>query len=134
MEETFFPFLLIPQQKAKNRSCNNSPSMAPVVDTGHQQTEDKDPQCPGTNLFINGLPVNSSPALAIVKGGPNQTAHRCRGTDGEGYAGKVRDPKANYPTQGVEDHHPMSPIFADDKGGNLTQGDHIEQDVEDAPM
>jgi len=129
------PFsLLISQQEPKNDTCTNPPSVAPVVDPWHQETKDKDSQGPPGNLSIHGLSISSSPAFTIIQGGTNQAAYRSRGTDGEDYAGQVRDKKANYATQGVEDNHSINPVFPKDKGGYLSQGKHIEQDVENPPM
>ena len=134
MKKSFLPYLLIPKQETKKDTCANPCSVAPVVDPWHQETEEKKPQSPASNLSINGSPISSSPALAIIEGGTNQATYRGRGTDGEGYAGQVRDKKANYATQGVEDKPSINPVFSKDKGGYLPKDDHIEQDVEDATM
>lgn len=134
MKKAFSPYLLIPKQETKNHTRADPSPVAPVVDPWHQEAEEKNPQGPGTNLSINGSPINSSSAFAIIEGGSNQATYRGRGSDGKFYAGQIRDPEANHTTQGIEDKPPINPVFPDDKGGYLPEGNHIEQDVEDAAM
>jgi len=134
MKEAFPPLFLIAQKKAKDHSCSDSTSMAPVVDARHQKTEYKDPQCPRSNLFVDGLTVDAAAALTVVKGSADQAAHRPGGTDGERYSSEVGNQKAKHPTQGVEGNHPVSSIFADNQRRNLPEGNHIEQNVQDAAV
>lgn len=134
MKKAFPLYLLIPKQETKEDTCANPSSVAPVVDPWHQEAEEKNPQGPGTGLSINGSPINSSPAFAIIEGGANQARYRGRGSDGKFYAGQIRDPEANHTTQGIEDKPSINSVFPEDKGDYLPEGNHIEQDVEDATM
>ena len=89
MKKTFPHPLLIPQQEAKNHTCENPPSVTPVVDPWHQQTEEKESQRPAANLSKNCLPINSSPAFTIVERGTNQATYSGRGTNGEAHASQI---------------------------------------------
>jgi len=91
VKKTFPLSLLIPQKEAKNHAGTDPASVAPVVDTWHQEAEEKESKCPAANLSKNGLSIRSSPALTIVEGGTNQGAYCGGGTDGEAYACQVRD-------------------------------------------
>ena len=89
MEQAFSPLLLIPQQEAEKHTGSHAAAVAPVVNAWHNQTEDEDRYGPRTHLTIDGPSIRTTPALAIIQGGTDQTAYGSGGPDGEAYASEV---------------------------------------------
>ena len=108
--------------------------MPPVVDPRHQQAKKKDPQSPTCDLFVNRLPVDPSPALAVVEGGPDEAADRSGGPDSEAHARDIGDEKTKDAAHGVNAEHPMGSEFPNNKGRQLPEGKHIEENMQDAPV
>ena len=134
MENPFSPPLLVPKQSAEYRAGGHPPSVPPVIDPRHQKAEERDPQSPSADLFNDGLSVQPSPALAVIEGGSDQSTYSGRCTYGAGNADEVGDEKPDYAAQRVDYHHAVDPVFAEDKGGDLCQGDHDKEYMEDAAV
>ena len=134
MGEIFFFPLLIPQQETKGYARDQTPSMAPVIDSTYHQTKDKDPYCPDADLSENDLTIGSSPAFTEVEDRTHEAAYGGRGTDGKLYTGQVGDQKTDNTAKGIDDEHPVHAVFFDDEVAQISQRKHIEQDVEDAPV
>ena len=62
--DKFFPyFFLVAEQESQQRSGDDSAPVAPIVDTGHQQTKKKKAYRPTTDLSVDGMPIYAAPAF-----------------------------------------------------------------------
>ena len=129
MQQILPSFLLIPQHKAEGDSGQYSAAMPPVVDAGNYETENEQKNDPDAYLLIEGLAVNPTAAMSIVKNRANKAAYSSRGADGPIYLKDVGYPEPEDPTQRVDGEHPIEAEFTDDNRCKLAECNHIEEDM-----
>ena len=91
--------------------------MGPVIDSGRQQTKEKNYQRPRSDLLINGLAIDSPSAFSVVKDRAHQTTYRGRGTDGKPHPQQIRNPETDGTADYIDGKHAVITVFSDRKRG-----------------
>jgi len=128
-----FPFI-IAHQKTKRNTRGQTSTVCPVVDAGHEDAEYDKSDNPSHGLPVNGFSVEAASAFPIVENGPDETADACRRTNSEGNAGQIGNEKPCNTGKYIDYNKTIESEFAQYKWPQLSQGSHVEEDMEDASV
>ena len=129
MKQDLWLPLLVAGQKGDQTAGDEASPVRPIVDSREKEPEEDKAHHPSHRLAVDLLPIEASPALAIVEDGPDETAEGSGGADGEGNAGQLGEKKAGDAGPDVKNREAVEAEFAQDEWGELPEGHHVEEDV-----
>ncbi len=108
--------------------------MAPVIDVRDEKANEYQAEYPGLGLLKHLGAPKAPLGFSKKQQGANQAADPGRGTNGQRYISQAGEVKSRCPGQGIDGEHPGHTELMDDQRSYVAQGNHVEDNVQQAAV